>query len=201
MIPHQTIRILIVDDHAMFRGGLGLIIEAALPNSLVWEAATLEEALRCPADVLDIVLLDILLTGLSGLEGLALLKQRWPLTQVLMLSSQDDLQVQRTALERGASGFVSKAESPQAIVQAILQAAQGELRNGLSLAYGAARLTPRQCQVLDLLSLGLSNKHIAQKMSLSHNTVRRHVQDILAFLNVSSRTEAAFEARRQGLIG
>lgn len=203
MIATCTIRLIIIDDHAMFRAGLSLVIGAAMPNSLVFEAGTIEEALRSPHAEVDVVLLDIQLKGLNGLEGLSLIKKRWPQTPVLVLSSQDELPMQRLALERGAAGFVSKAEPPQTIVQAIEQAALGNLASPApsSGACPLPRLTARQCEVLDLMNLGFSNKQIAQKLALSDNTVRRHVQDILEFFNASSRTEAVFAARDKGLIG
>jgi DNA-binding NarL/FixJ family response regulator len=199
----STTRVFIIDDHAMFRAGLSLVIGAAMPNSLVFEAGAIEEALRSPHAEVDVVLLDIQLKGLNGLEGLSLIKKRWPQTPVLMLSSQDELPMQRLALERGAAGFISKAEPPQAIVHAIEQAALGNLTNRAPSpgTCPLPRLTARQCEVLDLMNLGLSNKQIAQKLALSDNTVRRHVQDILEFFNASSRTEAVFAARDKGLIG
>ena len=149
------------------------------------------------------VLLDIQLKGLNGMEGLSLIKNRWPQTPVLVLSSQDELPMQRLALERGATGFISKAEPPQAIIHAIQQAVHGgfAVPAPTSGTIPLPRLTARQCEVLDLMNLGLSNKQIAHKLALSSNTVRRHVQDILEFLNASSRTEAVFEARDRGLIG
>ncbi len=203
MSTASTPRVFIIDDHALFLAGLSLVICAAMPSSLVFEAAAIEEALRSPHEELDVVLLDLQLKGLNGLEGLSLIKKRWPRTPVLVLSSQDELQVQRVALERGAAGFISKAEPPQSIVHAIQLAAQGRLACP-ALSSGASplpRLTARQCEVLDLMNLGLSNKQIAQKLALSDNTVRRHVQDILEFFNASSRTEAVFAARDKGLIG
>ena len=199
----SPLRVFIIDDHAMFRAGLALVIGAAMPNCLVFEAAAIDEAVRSPHDLVDVVLLDIQLKGLNGLDGLSLIRKRWPQTPVLVLSSQDELPMQRAALERGAAGFVSKAEPPQAIVQAIQQAALGGLafRAPLAGAVTLPRLTSRQCEVLDWMNQGLSNKQIAQKLSLSDNTVRRHVQDILEFFDASSRTEAVFAARDRGLIG
>ena len=109
----------------------------------------------------------------------------------------------RLALARGAAGFVSKAETADHMVQAIVGVLQGSsVVVPPSIDTGAARrLTPRQCEVLDLLSQGLSNKLVARRLSLSDNTVRRHVQDILEFFNVGSRAEAVVAARQQGLIG
>lgn len=196
-------RILLIDDHAMFRSGLGMVLKNGIPTSNIFEVGTLHEAISISLGVVDVVLLDIKLKGLSGLEGIALLKHKWPLAPILMLSSQDEQESVDLALARGAAGFVSKAEPAEKIIDAI----QLVLRGGfpaLSLTINSSttqRLTPRQCEVLDLLHKGLSNKQIARQLSLSGNTVRRHVQDILEYFQVASRAEAVFVARNQGLLG
>jgi len=120
-----------------------------------------------------------------------------------MLSSQSEPETVRLALARGAVGFVSKAETADHIVQAICGALQGSTAALSSPTDKGVvrRLTPRQCEVLDLMSQGLSNKLVARRLSLSDNTVRRHVQDILEFFNVGSRAEAVVAARQQRLIG
>jgi DNA-binding NarL/FixJ family response regulator len=196
-------RILLIDDHAMFRSGLSMVISAAIPGTTIVEAGSINDAVNGSPEATDLILLDIKLNGLSGMEGIALLKRKWPLTPVLMLSSFDEPQTASLAIERGAAGFVSKAETAEKIVETICLVLRGQF-SGLSTAAKSAaqrRLTPRQCEVLDLLHQGQSNKLIARELALSSNTVRRHVQDILEFFAVVSRTEAVFEARRQGLIG
>ena len=197
--PH----VLLIDDHAMFRSGLKMVIAAAMADAVIHEAGTLQEAIDNAPEQVDVVLLDINLRGLSGLEGIALLQRAWPHTPVLMLSSQSEPETVRAALARGAAGFVSKAETADHIVQTLAKVLQGSRATIPSLADAplARRLTPRQCEVLDLLSQGLSNKLVARRLALSDNTVRRHVQDILEFFNVSSRAEAVVAARQQGLIG
>lgn len=195
--------VLLIDDHAMFRSGLNLVITAAMPQALIHEAGSLRQALAdAPAEV-DVVLLDIHLDGLSGLEGIELLHRKWPQVPVLMLSSQGEPETVRLALARGAAGFVSKAETADHIVQALQRALLGPAAEFASATENssAQRLTPRQYEVLDLLDQGLSNKLVARKLSLSDNTVRRHVQDILMFFDVASRAEAVAAARRQRLIG
>lgn len=121
----------------------------------------------------------------------------------LMLSSQDEPETVRLALARGASGFVSKAETAEKIVASVNLALRGELSGPMPSPYSVAEkcLTPRQREVLDLLHQGLSNKLIARQLDLSDNTVRRHVQAILEFFGVASRAEAVFAARSQRLIG
>jgi DNA-binding NarL/FixJ family response regulator len=196
-------RVLLIDDHAMFRSGLKMVIAVAMPMAAIHEAGSVQEALASTADEPDVVLLDINLRGLSGMEGIALLQRKWPPARILMLSSQSEPETVRQALSRGAAGFVSKAETADHIVQAIRAVLQGtSAALPLSADSGAGRrLTPRQCEVLDLLSQGLSNKLVARRLSLSDNTVRRHVQDILEFFDVGSRAEAVVAARQRRLIG
>lgn len=195
--------ILLIDDHAMFRSGLNMVINMAIPQATVLQAASVEAALSAHAAAPDVVLLDIKLNGISGLEGIASIKQQWPGVPVLMLSSQDEPETARLALVRGAVAFVSKAETADNIIDVIRKILRGELAG---LAAGQAdgherRLTPRQREVLELLHQGLSNKLIARKLELSSNTVRRHVQDILEHFQVVNRSEAVFSARQQALVG
>jgi DNA-binding NarL/FixJ family response regulator len=184
-----------------------MVLEAGRPGTEIFEAGALDEAMSRAPDNLDVVLLDIHLNGLNGLEGIALLQRKWPLVPILMLSSQDEPETVNTALARGAAGFISKSETAEKIVETITQVLCGHFSSGFSGLSPEAqrstqrRLTPRQCEVLNLLHQGLSNKLIARQLALSDNTVRRHVQDILEYLQVSSRAEAVFAARQQGLIG
>jgi DNA-binding NarL/FixJ family response regulator len=157
--------------------------------------------MRSPMEDPALVLLDIQLHGLSGLEGIALVKRKWPEAAVVILSSDFAHQNVRLALERGAVAFVSKAEPADKILAVIDQ-----LRRGRPVPAGEGTaprqlLTPRQSEVLDLMCQGLSNKVIGRRLNLSENTVRGHVQAVLAALQVSSRSEAGFAARRRGLVG
>jgi DNA-binding NarL/FixJ family response regulator len=195
--------VLLIDDHVMFRAGLSLVITTTIPGTRILEAGSLNEALKYTVERIDVVLLDIKLNGLSGLEGIGLLQRQWPLTPILMLSSQTEPDTVRLALERGAAGFMSKADTVEKMIDAIQQVLRGHFS---ALAPPPActaqrRLTPRQCEVLELLHQGLSNKLIARHLKLSDNTVRRHVQDILEFFGVSNRSEAVYAAYHQGLIG
>jgi len=196
-------RILLIDDHAMFRAGLRMVLDRDIPDSEFFEAASLDEALGNAPGEVDVVLLDIHLNGsTSGLDGIALVNHKWPLTPILMLSSQDEPETVSMALARGAAGFFSKAEAPENIVGAIKRVLRGEFstRSPETKHTPPQRLTPRQCEVLNFLHQGLSNKLIARQLSLSENTVRRHVQDILEFFEVANRSEAVFAARRRGLV-
>lgn len=204
-------RILLIDDHAMFRAGLAVLLRMSISNLEVLEAASLDLALHGAVTAPDLVLLDILLHGLNGLDGIDLLKRQWPLTPIVMVSSDALPQTVKLALARGASAFVSKektAENILAVVQQVLDqklpgttpAATANDAAGAAAAADAARLSPRQLEVLDLLCQGLPNKAIGRKLNLSENTVRWHVNAILALMRVSNRSEAAFAARSQGLV-
>jgi DNA-binding NarL/FixJ family response regulator len=198
-------RIFLIDDHAIMRDGLRMVFHLMLPGTEVLEASSLDEALRADAQAPDIIVLDVKLPGLNGVNGIALLKRKWPSVPVLILSSMDDIETERRAYAHGAAGFLSKAEKAEKIVETINLALQGRLSTPQSSAHAdpveqQRQLTPRQYEVLALLCQGLSNKLIAQQLSLSHNTVRRHVQDILALFQVTSRAEAMYVARNQGLV-
>lgn len=195
-------QILIIDDHDLYRSGLRAALNVSMPNAKIFEAGSIDEAICSSPDILDAIVLDLRLPGLSGVEGIALLKNKWPLVPVLMLSSQNDPETVCLALERGAAGFASKADTADKIVAAINRILRGQFTAPLSGSNTPLlRLTPRQCEVLDLLCQGLPNKQIARRLLLSENTVRVHVQAILGFLQVSSRSEAIFVARSRGLIG
>lgn len=198
----HTPHIFLIDDHPMFRAGLGMVLNRALPQAVITQAASVEDALNATSDTLHLVLLDIKLNGSSGLEGIALIKQRWPAVPILMLSSHDEPETTRLALARGATAFMSKAEAPEKIIDTIAQLLRGELPLAEPLVYhNDKHLTPRQREVLALLHAGLTNKVIARKLALSDNTVRRHMQEILKYFKVSTRAEAVLAARQQALVG
>jgi DNA-binding NarL/FixJ family response regulator len=202
----DTPHLLIIDDHAMFRTGLRMVLSASMEKAGVQEAGSLEEALRSEGATPDLVLLDVKLPGLNGVEGIGLLKRKWPTAPVLILSSLDEPETMRLALTRGAIGFISKADTAEKIVAVVEHILRGESLasadqgDGDEAGDSPAPLTPRQCEVLDLLCQGLSNKLIARRLNLSEHTVRGHVQGILRFLQVSSRSEATFAARQRGLV-
>lgn len=182
-----------------------MVFESGMPNTEFFEASSLAEAMASSQPDMNVILLDVILKGPSGqngLEGIAPLKIKWPRIPVLVLTSQDDQETARLSLSMGAAGFVSKAETADKIIKIV----QRVLESPSSATAQAAnymlqrRLTPRQAEVLNLLHKGLSNKLIAHQLALSDNTVRRHVQDILEFFEVVSRAEAVFAARSQGLV-
>lgn len=202
-----TTNILLIDDHAMFRSGLRMVLNARMADAEIFEAGTLNEATQNAPEKIGVILLDINLPGLNGLDGISLLKRKWPQVPVVVLSSQDGPETVRDALARGAVRFISKADTADRIVALLNRVLRGECSvpenqpgDGEAAMSIPQQMTPRQCEVLDLLCKGLSNKLIARALNLSENTVRGHVQAILGFLQVSSRTEAAFAARNRGLV-
>jgi DNA-binding NarL/FixJ family response regulator len=201
--PVNPLQILLIDDHALFRSGLKLVLLGGLPDVQVLQAESLEQAVRETTQPPSLVLLDIQLQGVNGLEGLGLLKRRWPGVPVVMLSSAVEPETVRLALGRGAAAFVSKAETADKIIAVIQQTLGNTPADAPQPIEESSRprLTPRQCEVLDLLCEGLSNKMIAKRMALSEFTVRGHVQAVLSLLGVQSRSQATFAARRVGLIG
>lgn len=195
--PH----ILLVDDHAIMVDGLRLVLTARFPMARFAIAFTVREALALDS-VPDLVILDIMMPGLSGLEGVAMIHRQWPQAQIVILSSQDDVETRRTALSRGAAAFISKTEASHRVGEVVCQLLLGEaaLMESTHETIGQSYLTPRQCEVLELMSQGLTNKVIAKRLGLSDNTVRRHVQNIFFFFGVATRTEAVFAARRHGVL-
>lgn len=204
--------VLLVEDHTLFREGMRLLLGGSpLVRARILEAGSLVEALALPDEV-DLVLLDIGLPGIDGIDGLLNVRQRWPQAAILMLSAHDRPELVRQALAKGACGFVSKTAQPLHICQ--------EVRRWLDLPRGAAPpapsaplpgndgeaaaqealLTPRQYDVLRLLSQGLSNKAIAYQMQLSENTVRNHVVAIMRLFDAQTRTAAVMAAQRRGLL-
>jgi DNA-binding NarL/FixJ family response regulator len=199
--------ILIVDDHALFRSGLRLVLAADLADIHIYEASSIHEAIHsaCPKPCL--VLLDIELHGLNGLDGIALLKRTWPQVEVVMLSSDTSSATAQLALARGATAFVTKAETAKkilSIVQSIISQKYHPNSDSVTRTQQPCditlQLTARQCEVLNLLSKGLSNKVIARELHCAENTVRGHVQAILLFFTVSSRSEAVYAAKQRGII-
>lgn len=203
--------VLLVEDHTLFREGMRLMLGSSpLVRARILEAGNLADALAL-ADAVDLVLLDIGLPGVGGLDGLLGLRQRWPQAVIVMLSAHDRPELVREALSKGASGFVSKTAQPVHICQEVRrwlnqqQGTDAPVLPGVPEAAGGAApdeevLTPRQYDVLKLLAQGLSNKAIAYQMNLSENTIRNHVVAILRLFNAQTRTGAVVAAQRRGLI-
>jgi len=202
---NPAMHILIVDDHSLFRTGLRMLLKQRFKTPAILEASSTQEAIQCNAPELDLILLDIQLQGLNGLDSIALLRGQWPQTPVVVVSSSLDPQDAADALACGAVAFLSKAETDKKIVEIVARVmkldASPAFSNSASTSdrFNQAALTPRQHEVLGLLCEGLSNKAIAKRLNLSEFTVRSHVQAVFNFLRVTSRSQAIVAARRLGL--
>ncbi len=191
--------ILIIDDHALFRSGIVAMLATAFIDVPIRDCASLDEALASEAVVPSVILLDIQLPGIGGLEGIGLLRSRWPASRIVVVSAQDRPATVGVALDLGAAAFLSKADRPERMMAVLREMLAPPGGSPPVLAAGPA-LTPRQIDVLALLGHGLSNKVIGRRLGLSEHTVRGHVQGLLAVLGVARRAEATFRARQLGLI-
>jgi DNA-binding NarL/FixJ family response regulator len=198
-------RIILVDDHLMFRGALMGVLATRIAATAFVEAGSLEElqALLDDGTDTEMVLLDLSMPNVSGLTGLLQVRAQFPATAVVVVSGTDDTVTIRKCLDYGASGFVSKKAPIDRIVEAINIVRRGDiaLPDGFDpnipgdpadrdLANRLATLTPQQIRVLRMLGEGLLNKQIAYKLTVSEATIKAHVSAILQKLKVDSRTQA-----------
>lgn len=210
-------RILLVDDHALFREALLHIIKQFDAQAVVIEAATSQQALQLAAHYhdLDLILLDLALPGVDGLSALPELRRLAPSVPLVVLSASESPADVQQALESGAAGYVPKSCSSHEMIAALRLVLAGEiyLPAVLLMAIGASQrpqplsrdpktseLTPRQLEVLHWMGQGLSNKRIGKCLSLTEGTVKLHVAAILRVLNTRNRTQAVVEASRRGLL-
>jgi DNA-binding NarL/FixJ family response regulator len=210
----MSIRMLIADDHAVVRAGLRSMVSGS-DIEIVAEAADGTEALALAAEHRpDVVLLDVRMAEVDGITCLGRLRTELPDLPVLMFSAYDNPTYVARAVALGAAGYLVKTAQQDEILGAIRRAAAGEsiwnrdelrrVTGALSTPRAAAELevplTKRESEVLKQLALGLSNKEIAQSLSISYETVKEHVQHILRKVGVSDRTQAAVWAVRRGLV-
>jgi DNA-binding NarL/FixJ family response regulator len=200
------LRILLVDDHDVVRAGLRSVFDTADDLKVVGEAGTAAEAIRrVGLDLPDIVVLDVRLPDGSGIDVCREVKERWPATGVLILTSYADQDALIEAYDAGASGYILKRVDSAELLDAVHQVGKGALVFGEALDAALASkirssgqthgkidlLSLQEKIVLDLLAQGRSNKQIAETMFLSDKTVKNYVSHILSKLEMTSRTEAA----------
>lgn len=206
------VRVLLVDDHTLFRSGVRALLARQTGIEVVGEADSGAEGVKLATIVQpDVVLLDLNMPGLSGVETLQLLLQDTPQRAVVMLTVSEDADDLAMALRAGARGYLLKNIDAAFLVTAIQRAAAGEsvmttklmqqFRAGAAtpLPSDEARLTPREREILACLARGESNKEIARRLDLAESTVKIHVQNILKKLGLSSRVQAAVYAVEHGL--
>jgi DNA-binding NarL/FixJ family response regulator len=198
-------RVLIVDDHALFRAGIALLLSRLDPEIEVTDVGSVEQALaltKSTQPAFALVLLDLNLHGMQGLDGLRSVRQAFPGSAIVILSGLESPEAMREARAKGAKGYIVKTGSADSMLDALRKVLDGETHFPLieTAATTQPRLTPRQREILQLLCEGRSNKEIALKLAMSDNTVRSHLLFIFRALGVGSRTEAAFAARRMGLL-
>jgi len=208
----KPIRVMIVDDHPMVRRGLAAFLKAKPDLQLVGEAGDGSEALElCDKAEPDVILMDLVMPKMRGAEGTRAIRQRCPNVQVIALTSFQDKELVREALEAGAISYLLKNVTADELAAAIRAAHAG--RSTLApeavqaLVQSASQgpklghdLTPREREVLALVVEGLSNPEIAERLVITRSTAKAHVSNILSKLEVSNRAEAISVALQQGLV-
>ena len=224
-IAADKIRILVVDDHALFRGGITQVLSRERDFEVVGEAADGRAALEMAGAVSpSIVLMDLSLPAPGGLETTQRIRREFPATAVIVMAADEDEESLFASIKAGAAAFVIKDISPEDLVHVIRRVSQGEflindkvfskpavasrvLKEFRELAvYGQeaqpifAPLSPREVEILDNIAQGMTNKQVAYALSISEQTVKNHMSSILRKLAVNDRTQAVVYAMRQGWI-
>jgi DNA-binding NarL/FixJ family response regulator len=208
----DKIRVLLADDHPVVRNGIRDLLEQSPTIVVVGEASNGHEALSLVDEVSpDILLLDMEMPGLTGVEVARQLQARRAPVRILALSAYDDPQYIRSLLESGAAGYLTKEEAPEAIVEAVQGVWRGE--EGWLSRRVAARmtmwtrtvpdqmgLTSRELEVLKLVVEGRTNQEAGLALGISDKTIEKHLESVFGKLGVSSRVEAAVLAVREGLV-
>jgi DNA-binding NarL/FixJ family response regulator len=216
----DKIRILIADDHTLFREGVRALLNAAPDTDVVGEAATGEEAIAQTASALpDVILMDVQMPGMNGIEATRRILQTHPQIGVIVITMLEDDDSVFAAMRAGARGYILKGADKAEMLRAIRAVARGEALFGPAIARrlmnffhapGAAprpaqpppafpELTEREREILDLIAQGRSNPEIAARLALSPKTVSNHISNIFNKLQVADRARAIIRAREAGL--
>ena len=219
-IPEDAIRVLIVDDHALFRRGLQMVLEGEPDIDVVGEASDGHEAIdRAENTTPDVVLMDVRMPKRSGIEATRAIAESVPSARIVMLTVSDEEEDLYEAIKAGATGYLLKEISIEEVASAIRAVMSGQslitpsmaskLLNEFSnlskkaearTAMPGPTLTTRELEVLKLVAQGMSNKEIATELFISENTVKNHVRNILEKLHLHSRMEAVVYAVREKLL-
>ena len=216
----EPIRVLLVDDHALFRKGLASLIAPLEDMEVVGEAGDGREALERARELMpDLILMDIQMPGWDGLKAMRLIKEQMPYVKIVMLTISDDDTDLFEAIKSGAEGYLLKNIAPEELFEMLRGVYRGEAPiSGLTAArildefarlaqketwvpIAGNNLTPREKEVLRLVAKGATNKEIASQLFIAENTVKNHLRNILAKLHLQNRVQAAAYALREGLIG
>ncbi len=213
----MTIRLLLVDDHAVVRSGLKMLLENERDVAIIGEASSASEAIEATLQLKpNVILMDIGLPDLSGIDATREIKKRVPEIAIVALTIHEDEEYFFKMLEAGASGYVPKRAAPEELITAIRAAATGEVYLYPSLAkllvrdyldgghaaneQTSSELTDREQEVLTYLAEGANNEEIASSLVISPKTVARHRENIMRKLNLHSRAELVRYAIRKGII-
>ena len=214
--PDGTTRVLVADDHAVFRYGMRAMLSNAKGFEVVGEASTGEEAVEKAARMRpDIVLMDIQMPGMNGIEATRRISRANPDVGVVVVTMFGDEDSVFSAMRAGARGYVLKGADAEEVMKVLRAVADGEAHFGPEIAtrllgfFSASRpappseefpeLTAREVEVLDLIARGMSNQEIVRRLYLSQKTVRNHVSNIFLKLQVAGRAQAIVRAREAGL--
>lgn len=219
MSEHETqkpgiIRVLVVDDHAIIRKGIGAVLDLVPDIDLVGEAENGKQAITLDRELApDVILMDLMMPEMDGIECIKQIKTQRPKARILVLTNFAGEEMIFPAIKAGAMGYHLKDSSPDTLVDAIRQVNQGVASLHPSIAKKVLEefhstekrrlseepLTQREVEVLKLIAQGFENKEIAGQLIISDATVRTHVSNILGKLHLASRTQAALYALREGL--
>lgn len=210
--PSGSIRVLLVDDHTVVRQGLRMVMSLEDDLDVVGEASDGREAVEAVGTLRpDVVLMDLLMPVMNGVEAIRAIKAAHPEVEAVALTSVLEDRMVIDAVEAGAAGYLLKETGPDVLFDAIRAAFRGEVRLDPRAQKRLVRevrtptmresLTPRETDTLRLVAKGLANKEIASELGVSEVTIKTHVSSILSKLNLQSRTQAALFALKEGLTG
>lgn len=205
-------KVILADDHALFRDGFALLFQQLEEGAAVLEAGDLDQVMELAArhPDADLVLLDLNMPGMNGLAGIGKVRDAYPQLPVIVLSATETREIVQAVMAAGASGFIPKSSRSAVMQSAVRLVLSGGVYLPAQLLQadaagsagqdGRGKLTDRQRDVLRLLAAGMSNKQICRELNLGEGTIKVHIAAIYRSLEVVNRTEAANVARRLGLI-